>query len=280
MGLDVDLYRYDDHEKSVALSDKYERESDAIWNSVCGDAEYKDIPRDLIEQVRVKSKALAESLGLGEWGEANTGEEQIEENSATDPKHMFKIGYFRSSYNSAGTDHVLDACCGWTLGRIFDTDGDQYHLQPDWAACLDRCKQAIADFEAKIEADGGLLFCEFIGVDRYPQPPSVSSEEEAIAAYRERVAESRTPDPFGGDPNVRWFSSTMGSFYLGKPIEVVALITNVDHSQRTWRGSGFYMITKSGEGKWYLDALKIVQETIEYVLAQPDKEKFWLHWSG
>ncbi len=31
---------------------------------------------------------------------------------------------------------------------------------------------------------------------------------------------------------------------------------------------------------WYLQALEIVKETIEYVLAQPDRDRFYLRWSG
>ncbi len=31
---------------------------------------------------------------------------------------------------------------------------------------------------------------------------------------------------------------------------------------------------------WYLTALRIVRETIEYVLAQPDKQHYYLVWSG
>lgn len=31
---------------------------------------------------------------------------------------------------------------------------------------------------------------------------------------------------------------------------------------------------------WYLEALEIIKETIEYVLMQPDRDKFYLRWSG
>jgi hypothetical protein len=31
---------------------------------------------------------------------------------------------------------------------------------------------------------------------------------------------------------------------------------------------------------WYLTALKITRETIEYVLAQPDREQYYLSWSA
>jgi len=40
-----------------------------------------------------------------------------------------------------------------------------------------------------------------------------------------------------------------------------------------------YVVTES-DNSWYLQALEIVRETIEYVLSRENKEQYYLHWSG
>jgi hypothetical protein len=40
-----------------------------------------------------------------------------------------------------------------------------------------------------------------------------------------------------------------------------------------------YVVTES-DNTWYLQALEVVRETIEFVLSQEDKELYYLHWSG
>lgn len=46
-------------------------------------------------------------------------------------------------------------------------------------------------------------------------------------------------------------------------------------------GCDHYSKDQDGDGKedWYLSALKIVRESIEYVIAQPDRQHFYLVWS-
>lgn len=41
-----------------------------------------------------------------------------------------------------------------------------------------------------------------------------------------------------------------------------------------------YEKPRSDQPDYYLTALRIVKETIEYVLAQPDRQKFFLRWSS
>lgn len=40
-----------------------------------------------------------------------------------------------------------------------------------------------------------------------------------------------------------------------------------------------YVVTES-DNSWYEQALVIIKATCEHVLAQDDKEKYYLHWSG
>jgi hypothetical protein len=134
--------------------------------------------------------AIAKRLGLSDWG---TGGKKIERQSKVHPtEDLFKIGYFRSSYNSAGINSVLDATIHMDLYSVFKPN-DRYIFRPAWNACLKRANVLRATFKKYIE-----------GLD-----------------------------------------------------------------------------TKSASDlEWYVQALDIVVETIEYVLAKPDKEKYYFHWSS
>jgi hypothetical protein len=121
MGLDVYLYRC----KNIKAAEEYEKRQntahDAFWE---------------------KSPDEASSL-CDKWDEENppdnnAKEESIELNSVLHPDHMFRVGYFRSSYNGGGINNVLKMTVGKNLYDIFFPDGEQtqYKFVPDWNRAL------------------------------------------------------------------------------------------------------------------------------------------------
>jgi len=106
MGLDVYLYRCADRAKAKALEEQYETESSAIWEAITGDRKYEECSDAEKDEARAQTKALAERLGLGEWGD-NPACEKVELPSTKYPDHYFKVGYWRSSYNGAGINSIL-----------------------------------------------------------------------------------------------------------------------------------------------------------------------------
>src|SRR5690348_14525919 len=91
MGLDVYLKKY--KEPVAAVLERVKQ--------------YEDSPLHESEDEGAEGQlaTLATELKLGEYGDPES--EYIENNSAQFPEHMFKIGYFRSSYNSGGINSVL-----------------------------------------------------------------------------------------------------------------------------------------------------------------------------
>src|SRR5690606_13005631 len=66
------------------------------------------------------------------------------EDSALHPENIFKVGYFRSSYNSSGINSVLYNIGVPTLNDIFLPEGhDSYYVVPDWEQSLASCTEAI-----------------------------------------------------------------------------------------------------------------------------------------
>ena len=58
------------------------------------------------------------------------------------------------------------------------------------------------------------------------------------------------------------------------------LVQVIHGSDAVINGTDRVYLIYEADLSWYQQALEIVLETIEYVLSQPDKEKYVLHWSS
>jgi len=188
------------------------------------------------------------------------GEEELKLPSQKHPKHMFKIGYFRSSYNDGGINSYLVRMGLPTLYEIF-LPGSDYEFTPDWENSLKRCKEVIAKYkETNTTFD---VMC--ISVNTHF---TCESENDALKTF---LGETKEKPELAGCS----YSSNKGWFGLDG-LNCRAFISGKDILNRP----AIYVVYDKEETTWYLDALEIVQETIEWVLLQPDKKEYILHWSG
>lgn len=259
MGLDVYLYRYIDKQNTDERESKYSEFTQKLWKDA---GNYDDISDEKKEEINTKSDEYAQSLGLDEYGEDKLTKFKIEINSTKYPEHMFKIGYFRSSYNSGGTNRVLKNLGLKNLGEIFEVNGD-YCVQPDWERALINIQEVIDKFKSMPSYRSNVVFGNIF------KDITVNSEEEALKKFMEEMNRENA-----GTYN---YSNSVGEFYLSEPLKVLAIIPGTF----TMMGERpcTYVITES-DNSWYLEALEIVKETIEYVLQAEDKSQYYLHWSS
>lgn len=264
MGLDVYLYRYEDFEKTVALEDEYENKSNVIWSQF-GDRRYNDLTNEEREKCSAECDALEKELGLGKYGKGL--KEKVEIPSSKYPDHYFKIGYFRSSYNDSGINRILKNTIGTSLSYIFNVEYE-YHIKPDWCDARKKAVEALESLR-KYASEYGFnvhhmsLF--------FLHESEISSDKEALEAFL------RTKDEHSCHKgSLRSFSRKDGEFYLDEPLNVYGIILG-----KSFNCPCIYLITKTDDGlDWYINALEIVIETIDYVLGQDDPQKYYLHWSG
>lgn len=271
MGLDVYLYHYTDFKKSQALTDEYEERSNAIYAEY---GEYKNMSEAQKEEAHERTTQVAKELGLSEWGEDETYKEQIELPSVRHPSHdLFKIGYFRSSYNSSGIDRILRTSCdGKSLSWIFKVANDEYHVQPDWRASRKRAEAALEDLRNQAVRYGGLKV-ETIDFIRFKQGEVPSDEKQALELIQKHI-EQQAKSSFGS------YSSSEGWFFLDKPREVVSIVPGITTFLGQTSPCVYVAFKEEDSYKFYCEALEIVIETIDYVLSQPNPEDYVLHWSG
>ncbi len=268
MGLDVYLYRSTSDKKKIEkLKEEYEKGHKKNWEG----KDYDKLTDKEKESLWKKDEKLALSLGLDKNAE-DKNEEEVEINSKKYPEHYFKVGYFRSSYNDGGINQVLGNTIGKDLYYIFEP-GDEYEITPDWKKARIRAKEVYDEYDKFLKEKGNLR-CSFIRLVSYGTVKLPSSDQEAIAAFLSEVdKKEKAKGPFDS------YSNALGDFFLKDPARIKALIKGKKYGNDL----GLYMIEEIDgkiEDDWYLQALEIVIETIDYVLAQKDKKNYYFHWSG
>ncbi len=279
MGLDITVYRYDNFKQAIINEESYEKEHDKIWNSL--GKRYEELTEAERNIFRNQCQDVAARLGLDEWGLA-MDKQKIERTSEKHPTHFFKIGYCRSSYNDSGLDRMLGNLIDVTLGSIFEYKEEQDRWLPEWGRVRQNAIDAIAKLDAEIKAHRGAFSVICVSYNEFEGDPNgypVDSEEKALKEFlgEQEKETKRSPDT----TEEHWYSGKVGDFFLGKPLELSAAIRGV----RTRLLSSeklpcTYLIFKNENIDWYRQALEIIVETCDYILAQPDSQKYYVHWSG
>ena len=265
MGLDIHLYKYENFSDTRKRETEYEEYSNALWEA--DNEDYENNPENRKEEIRALEKAKADELGLDTYGSDENGAYKIETDHSKYPDHYFKIGYFRSSYNSTGINRVLKNIGLPTLYEVFDVgDQHEYYIQPDWFASLERTEALIQQFTKQ----GKFIVQQFSANMFMNENDLPKNEEEAHKLFMEEY-ERDVKDEYN-------YSNAKGKFFMKEPLEILAIIPG----KNTFNQNCIYVVTKlEDEGQeWYLQALEIVRDTCKWVLEQPDTEKYYLHWSG
>jgi hypothetical protein len=274
MGLDVYLY----WEKSRELIDKHENKVEQIeneaWKSVTGDREYDSLSESERDAGYAAQKQALSDAGLD--SDVPKGlQRKIEISSTKYPDHLFKIGYFRSSYNDGGINSVLGTAIGISLYDIFGVDNKSgYIITPEWEEAKENTVSAISKYKLFLEGSEGFV------TDRVQSPVKpLNDESEVMAAFIKQYHEwNRSKDK----RHFSDYSNASGTFTLKGEYKIYAVF-NVP--AKFGMGVDTILVTKrpadwTPESDWYYTALQIVLETIEWVLSQPDKEQYVLHWSS
>lgn len=270
MGLDIYLYRCKDLKGYKKQEKKQELEKEAVWDQF-GKIKYENLTESQKEKCRKDSKAIDEKYS----GKGFIQEESIEIDSKKHPEHMFKVGYFRSSYNDGGINNVLRneglKCLYDIFGRGREED---YCWAPDWEESLANAKQVLSQLKEIKDRKYAVTKVDLGAIGL--RENIVSSEFEALKVFEKNVESHKTSK--GG---FNWYSSSEGHFFLGEPPKLLAAIQGKCDFIRS-QVPCVYLVyeTKNPHLKWYYEAIEIVIETIEYVLKQDKPNEFYFHWSG
>lgn len=270
MGLDVYLYRYEDYIAAKTAEKIYEKQSEENWEAIGG---YSNASEEQRKEINKKNRELQETLNYSfenkRWGEL-PGETEIEINSEKYPDHLFKVGYFRSSYNDNGIERVIKNLIGIApLHYIFDP-GNEYEFAPNWNIALERVKKILQKLDEK--TTNGAFSCFSEGQNPYKSPSYYRkiNEKRALEIFYEEKQEHQE-DKIG-----KGYSNINGTFFPnGLTIKGIVPGANC-------LGAPCVFIITDLDIIWFHQALEIVEETILWVLAKDEIEqsKYYLCWSS
>lgn len=202
--------------------------------------------------------------------------EAIEEPSSKYPKHMFRLGYFRSSYNDTGLNNVSFLRYNkeglYYIFGLNNLDIKDYYINVDWRKSRRRAIVLLNKFKKDPLKMFNISF-------ETVWPPQAKSVKDTLDYFCERYAEVLKAG-LGVEEAHGEFTCGFGHFYVGSPVELYA-VCPVAHSNR----QGLLVITKSKQNEklefeWYIQALEIVIETINFVINSGEENKYVLGWSS
>lgn len=273
MGLDVNLYHFENFEKAKELEDKYGEMSEDIWKKAGSGKEYDEMTEAEKKKAGKQCDGLKKTLGLAKDGQVKN-KIKIEVNSAIYPKHMFKIGYFRSSYNSGGINSVMESLGLFSLYDIFPEAnfGKEYYVVPNWEGAGARVAYTLGRFKVLLGTEA--VKYDATWIQDSPHITRMGSEKEALRKFHERREEwEKKKAPFD------CWSGRDGYFSLKEPLKVAAVMYGTSCNGMF---KGVYLIHKVPKDsfEWYYHALEIVEETIRYIQKHPKPGKYVLGWSS
>lgn len=299
MGLDVYIERLPNVAHIKKVEAEFAREEEALRESKRFKKSYNDWTEEDKTEFKVLKAKLVEKYRTDEYGSHKSREDLGDTKSKKYPDHMFTLGYFRSSYNSGGINNILRETIGKDLYYIFNRENcEEYEFLPNWKEVRDRAHEVLEEYKNFLNengsvgvesvaavslldaAPGGRKIGQKLignGKDEEAAPLLPREGAEALALY---LAEKKRFDsrPKNENPNFDFtaYSNRVGNFFFGEPVKVKAFIPGLDVLGRP----AVYYVSEDPETTWYINALEIVVEATENILAQENPEEFYVKWSA
>lgn len=281
MGLDIYLHKCPDLSYALAMEAAHDAELDKLygdWNELTKSRTATQVEEDEFNRKRAEAKLKYEIDGFH-----HVSNKEIYFKSKTDPEHLFKIGYLRSSYNNAGINSVARVFGLPDLYDIFDVDSEEYRVEPDWDMVYTNLNDAIEKWQAHADGPAGKYYIDQFR-PTFAEDRGVKSDQDAMERFNQQYLKDKEKIDADDWKSSGWMSRE-GNFYP-KPLKVAGVIAGIWDSKQPisfWNTPSTYLIIEREDSEtmqWYVTALLIVKEMVEYVLEQPDKEQYYLSWSG
>jgi hypothetical protein len=197
------------------------------------------------------------------------------------PKHLFKIGYLRSSYNSGGLNNYLDRKGIDDLYWVFQPN-DRYEFVPNWEEAKSRIDIVLGQFDKCHQTWRGKYDVDFVGFNALNKDMSgyPKTKQEAQFVFGRKYEEHHKQ--IGKNKKMtRMFGSSFtcreGAFWFGG-FKIVAALPGFGEY---FKEPGVYLMYENASGaEYYRQSLEITKEMIEFVLNQKRPQDYGLHWSG
>lgn len=272
MGLDVYFRIVPNLEKKLSLEKQAEEFMEQSWNELIGEhVKYEQAPEEQLEKWRAARLAKFAELGLDDYGCYTDGEYNISAPSAKHPDHMFNLGYYRSSYNEGGINSLARSYGLPDLYYIFgdDVSDENYYVKPNFEAALVRAKEALEKWKEYAVSPAGKYSVLEVTLNVFHEPRALDKQESVNMVAAE----------FSQDRQYNAWSNGIGEFDK-EGIKVVAVLPGLVKFLGR-QVPGVHVVYENTEGlNWYIQALEVVVESIEYLMNHPERDQLYMSWSG
>jgi hypothetical protein len=279
MGLDVYLYKCANIAHAIRMEERYSREEDKIYDERKRLEDLGQLTEEADAALLKRRLDAQKKYGMRDYRHESI--ERIHRDSKTQPDHLFKIGYLRSSYNSTGINRLANHFDLPSLYDIFDIHTEEYEQQIDWDAIYPSVKDAVEKWQAFADSPRGKYdVFEFHGFMEH----GVKDEREAFERFNQEYLvkkEEIDKDEFRRDG---WRGREGDIWPTGlKVVMMVAAKWNPLKPIQYGNWPSTYVVYEREDNsimQWYVTALQIAQEMVEWILEQPDKDQYFMGWSG
>jgi hypothetical protein len=193
MGLDVYVHKFDDFETNQRVEEEVQKLEEEIWAEY---GAYDSLTDEQKNEAVKRVQVIYFEHGLNNYGENTNGKETLKNNSTKYPEHLFKVGYFRSSYNDGGINRVLEQLLGENsdLYYVFNVEDGGY-INVDWEEAKKRAVLILERFDTVLREDGAYSVDE-CRCNEFMPLPDVTDNEDALAVFqatREKYGFSQGP---------------------------------------------------------------------------------------
>lgn len=268
----IELFRSPNLQSLVGIEREFRYKINAVWKRAARlSGEELEVSCPMV-CVRLEDKyvkdamqacnAMACELGMDELDYGK----KIEKKSKVFSDHFFKVGLFFDGQGAESFSFVMQQLGLKTMDEIFGRCPKGEKLQfcvPDWGAALLRCAEEKAKLKRMYLEKQRVLDYRVVtmvfNLENERQEVSSFVLSEYVKDYLSKVDEGQG----GTEEIVLYGEETIEGVVLKKEGDrlVVCLIVKTKE---------FYI--------WYLEALEVIQETIEFVLSQKRVEEYYLLW--
>lgn len=207
--------------------------------------------------------------------------EHIEIDHPKYPDHLFKIGYWRSSYNEGGINSIarkygFPDLYQITFGDKDEDDGSEYHVWPNWMEVWKRAEAALVKYDEVIGKLGGVS-TRTVRMKSWGPGSKPTNEQEALTTFLKHREQMWERTDSGNEAYS--YSSAEGEFWMAHPQEIVAAIPGTEE----WLGTAepcMYLMLNEEIPETYRQSLEIVRDTALHCIDQGPEALFYLGWSA
>lgn len=273
VGSVIELYRSNHIQAHIGVEREFKKKIQAVWGRAARlSGEELKIPPSPMVCTQSKNRHVKDAMQTCRAMACDLGMDKLDfgrklvKKSVVDPDHSFKVGSFFDDQGDEGFSNVMRQIGLRSIDEIFGRSSEEEKLQfyiPDWEKALLRCTEEKVKLVMMRQERRRILDYRVVSMALNVDECHPDASAAILSDYMKEYLNEVDID-----------QSTMSeiALYEGEFIDGVVAKKEGDYLV-------IYLIIRTPKFYiWYIEALEVIKETIEFVLKQAKKEECYLLW--